>query len=335
MRVFKIAVLSLSAVAVLGASMFFGTLFLLRPPGLEVPAQSSLALSGMTLINPTESRVTGHTLRIHQGQIASIEQETAESDFDCDGCFVLPGLIDMHVHFPPTLAVGQQQQFSLLFLAHGVTRVRDAGTADLSAFALRDRISNGTLVGPQIMSCGPIIDGDPPAFPTNVCAETPEQASEAVRIAADEGADCIKVYNMLPGPAFEAIMTAADELGLPVMGHVPHNVGLSATRNLDIQHVTGVVEYEPSEIGFDDYRFVDIATLDEGRLDAVVASVLANNNSFTPTLINQVRRRTWADEERYPPDPTSAQLPEFWPIAWRAILVTPSMGTPKPIMPLI
>lgn len=70
----------------------------------------------------------------------------------------------MHVHYPPALAVGNRELWSLLFLANGVTTVRETGSIDGSIFGVREAIRDGRFPGPRIFACGAMLDGDPPSF---------------------------------------------------------------------------------------------------------------------------------------------------------------------------
>ena len=60
-------------------------------------------------------------------------------------------------------------------------------------------------------------------------------------LVAGEGVDCIKVCNELSAPAFAAVAAAAARHRLPLLGHVPHGVGLAALADgFEVQHMTGL-----------------------------------------------------------------------------------------------
>ena len=81
--------------------------------------------------------------------------------FDAAGAFVMPGLWDNHVHFGggPAL-VDENRNLLPLYLAHGITTVRDAA-GDLSENVLewRARVADGTLLGPTLFTSGPKLEG--------------------------------------------------------------------------------------------------------------------------------------------------------------------------------
>jgi len=105
------------------------------------------------------------------------------------GRYLIPGLWDMHVHSVANVAVdrsseavaAQNWHFSL-FLAHGVTGVRNMndGTADLRlelSKSIKRRLAEGELVGPpRFLTAGPSLDGDPPLGSNPVLVHTAAEA---------------------------------------------------------------------------------------------------------------------------------------------------------------
>ena len=112
------------------------------------------------------------------------------------GSFLIPGLWDMHVHlifgdwFPLT------QEVSLpLFVANGITSVRDMGSELETVQAWRNEIESGRLLGPRIMTSGPMLDGPKPRFPSSMAIATPEDGLAAVDKLKLAGADFIKLQS--------------------------------------------------------------------------------------------------------------------------------------------
>ena len=100
---------------------------------------------------------------------------------DGQGKYLLPGLIDMHVHI-------EDQNDLLLYVANGVTSVRNLwGNTEVKLFirmpdqlALREQIKRGELFGPTIYTSGPIMEGNPAMTPLMPVIEGPERAAESV-----------------------------------------------------------------------------------------------------------------------------------------------------------
>lgn len=145
------------------------------------------------------------------------------------GKFLIPGLWDMHVHaaWPETLPT-----FGPLFVAHGVTGVREMfGQLDLVAGA-RIRLAQHRLTEPRMVASGAILNGDPAYLaPMSVALTSTGQASHVVDSLHAAGADFIKVVSLLSPDIFRAVIAAANRVNLDVVGHVPHELGsLEASR---------------------------------------------------------------------------------------------------------
>ncbi len=320
----------LSALAVGVTAVAIGLFALvqaLRPPVVPVPERRPLVLHDVTLLEPGRPARPGHTLRIADGRIAAIEPaagEPASADAsDLAGLFVAPGLIDMHVHYPPVVAVGNAELWSLLLLAHGVTAVRETGSIDGGVFAVRDAIRGGAFPGPRIFACGAMMDGPRPSFPSNRVVATAAEARAAVADEAARGADCIKAYNLLSPDALDGLRAGAAEAGLPLIGHAPHAVPLEDAGLVDLQHGTGAVIVDRARVGRSDFRAEDWRTVDAARIDHVARVSRAQGIAHTPTLVNARMRRLLADpaaaEVAVSNDTGLRHLPRFWPAVWATI----------------
>jgi imidazolonepropionase-like amidohydrolase len=255
---------------------------------------------------------------IRAGRIVEVRpRRPGDPDPLCAGCFAVPGLIDAHVHNPPRVALGNQELFALLYLAHGVTTVRDVGAADGSIARMAKRLNDGHLVGPRLFRCGPVLDGHPPGWPMATVVDDAQQGESIVERLADDGVDCIKVYNEMKPDAFEAIAAAAKRRGVPVIGHVPHAVGLERVSDFEAQHMTGVPYlFRPRPpIGWD-IRDEDVILLGDDEIDAALQTAARQGVSFTPTLANFTLRLTASDPQRFPPTPAARWLPDYWSVAW-------------------
>ena len=183
----------------------------LQPPILAVPNQG-VSLTNVTIINPGLDRQEGQTLVARGNRIVRISKITGQADAAAAeaqrfaGMYVLPGLIDMHVHFGAEL---DRYPFGLLFLAYGVTTVRDTGNFDGKIWNTWQEIVDGVFPGPRIFACGPILDGDPPVWPGSRIVRNAAQAATIVAELAAQGVDCVKVYQRLSLQALSAIQAAA------------------------------------------------------------------------------------------------------------------------------
>ena len=193
-------------------------------------------------------------IQIQGSQITSVQPAVkraviAENTkiINASGLYAIPGLWDMHTHltFEPAL----KDRISSLFIANGITSVRDLGGKldDIVAFKQRAQLQK---IAPTIWFSGPLIDGSPPVFDGNkkepamsVVAKTPEDAIRWVDILADNGVDVIKSYFMLHPDAFSALVKRAHHHNLKVTGHIPWK--MTVPQALDagidgIEHLDGI-----------------------------------------------------------------------------------------------
>ena len=180
----------------------------------------------------SESLSKGQSIFISDGEIVevreSIENEKFVADrlIDAEGKFVIPGLWDNHVHFRggDTL-VEENKDLLPLFLAYGITTVRDAG-GDMtpSVMEWRDQIANGDLDGPRIFSSGPKLDGDKPAWPGSIKVTSEEEVVTALDSLESLEVDYVKTYDgNLSAENYYNIIKETEKRGLKVTGHMPMN----------------------------------------------------------------------------------------------------------------
>ena len=156
---------------------------------------------------------------------------------DGRGQFLMPGLVDAHVHYadPPV--------FGRMMIANGVLAVRDTGQPNESALALRSALNSGTMLGPEMLVTGLILDGVPPFIPqASIGVRSPDEGRAAVRKQAEAGVDQIKMYSRLEKDVFLAIMDEAKRVGLKPIGHVPESVYVedaAAAGQRSIEHLHG------------------------------------------------------------------------------------------------
>jgi cytosine/adenosine deaminase-related metal-dependent hydrolase len=264
-------------------------------------------LPDVTVVRPGEGRRPHRWLSVTGGEIAAIRQGAAPSQgapplTRYAGSYVLPGLIDMHFHYPPARLPGEVALAGLLLLRHGVTTVRDTGSLDGSIFRVREQVRAGRLPGPRIFTCGRILNGADLPPPSRVVRDA-AQARRAVAELAADGADCVKVYNDVGVPALLAIRDEARRRELPVIGHVPFGVRFDAAGLADVQHLTGVVPLPHSpEVPLKAVSRAWI-TLSEERMRFVVDTSVRQGIAHTPTLVVMKRFASlarYASERRSP-----------------------------------
>jgi imidazolonepropionase-like amidohydrolase len=188
------------------------------------------------------------TVVIEDDRIAEVAPDGAVGDggparsIDLTGCTLLPGLIDLHVHLgwgtraavPNTAAVALAAARNVrIAQAAGITGLRDVGTQDGVAMAIRDAVARGDLPGSRVYPCGQIIcmtggHGSEPPAPPGLAREADglDDCRRAVREQVKAGADCIKVTTNGPLNVVEftqeelnALVDEAHRLGRRVACH--------------------------------------------------------------------------------------------------------------------
>lgn len=180
--------------------------------------------SSNTIINNASIVIEGN--RIHA--INGIIPQKA-TIIDGTGKWLIPGLIDMHVHIPtdggpfgpklPTQGATlfmDIQNYMTLYNANGVTTIFDLGSR-AEHFGQRNEIGKGQVVGPR-MALAAMIDG---GKGQGRRANNAEDGRQAVRIAKADGYEFIKVYSELNIETFNAIIDEANKQGLKTIGHIP------------------------------------------------------------------------------------------------------------------
>jgi len=237
------------------------------------------------------------------------------------GRYLIPGLIDMHVHFVRRPSESEPDEwkfpdyrernrdFGLLFVANGITTVRQPH-AHAAGDELQAQSTTSSWLGPAIYSTGPITDGDPPIWPIARIVTTPAQAQRAVADDKRNGYIAIKVYDNVSLGAYDAIVSAAMKAHLDVIGHIPRAVGLAhaiESHQATIEHADSFAGSLQPGVGFTPVA-PNISTLElKRRADlsklADFADAIAREGIWVcPTMVVEQMESSshrWDDEQHY------------------------------------
>ena len=125
----------------------------------------------------------------------------------------------MHIH-------STNFEDGVLYLANGVTLVRNMAGYRMHLLA-KKMIKDKQLLGPEIFSTTPIIDGKDPFWPRSFVIKDSKKVEAAIKKMKKVGYDAIKVYYKLSKSVYDKIMETAKKLNIPVVGHVPYDVGIT------------------------------------------------------------------------------------------------------------
>ena len=269
-----------------------------------IPAigQPSIAITRVSVIDgDAPSPRTDQTVVIDGNRIVrvgasgSVAVPPGARIVDGRGKFLLPGFWDMHVH----TAISGGRDLLSLYVANGVTGVRDmAGDWD-TLKSWRSEIGRGQLVGPRIIASGPYLEGGDVPIP-HLLARNAVEASAGVDSLIALGVDFIKVHSQLNAESYFAIARRARERGVVFAGHVPRVVGSAAASDSgqkSIEHLLGIpAECTPADSVALAPRYTVQGAL--GRcssedLAPLYEKFVRNGTYVTPTFTAQVEVAVW------------------------------------------
>lgn len=192
--------------------------------------RDTFALVGARVIAAAAAApIENATIVVRDGRIAAVGPSASTKvprgvpAVDVRGKTIIPGLWDMHAH-------ASQVDWAPVYLASGVTTIRDMGGEEGFLVAIRDAIKAGKALGPRYLLAG-LVDGPGPRAFGAVTASTPAEGVAVVHRYHDEGFEQIKIYSLVTPDVVSAITAEAHKLGMTVTGHVPN--GMTAQSVVD------------------------------------------------------------------------------------------------------
>ena len=246
----------------------------------------------------------------------NFRRPTGDKVVDATGLYVMPGLVEMHAHLPPPssdLGPRALDYAYRLYLGHGVTTVRDAGTGGgMERMAEQRRLTAANqIVGPRLVLClrwpQPLRQWDE--------GHTPDRARAMVRRFKELGADCVKVSKS-PGHYPDVLQAIADEaklLNLFVMVDLKVSetdaIVASDAGVRSIEHWYGIPDAAlagsqnfPPDYNYwdelDRFRYAGLlwseANRRPGKLSDVIDRLIRNGTNWNPTMtVYEDNRDVW------------------------------------------
>jgi len=271
---------------------------------LSVAAKSEpIAFIGVNVVPMDSERIlVDQTVLVDNGRIVTIGPQesakipTAALKIDGAGCYLLPGLTEMHAHIP-SLGRGRDWVDDVLFLfvANGVTTARGM-LGEPFHLELREQTASGQTLGPRIYTSGPSLNGR--------SVNGPGAARQMVEQQAEAGYDFLKLHPGLGLEEFDAIAEAANRRGIPFAGHVSEDVGLARALEAGqatVDHLDGYMQAllapgsdQSVSAGFFGAALID--KVDTSRIPALARATREAHVSSVPT-------QTLMDNLVFPDDP--------------------------------
>lgn len=204
------------------------------------------------------------------------------------GQFLIPGLIDSHVH------IKKSKNDLLLYLANGVTHIGEM-TGLVEHFEYKKEVERGAL-GPTIYIASPKVSSQKGVHPTlrsrfekrHQNYLTPVEGRRAVRKYQEMGFEAIKISSDLSKDIYLAINDEAQKLGIPVIGHLPVGLGMTdlyASGQSQLAHIDSITLAELNEFGgYSPKTSAVFLELLRNKADQIAAKLKENNIVVASTV---------------------------------------------------
>ena len=277
-------------------------------------------------------------------EIRKSNPEESKATFTLDGTnrYLIPGLWDMHAHpdDPEMWRMRPDDEsrdlLMPLFVLHGVTGIRDMAGSLKVVNNWREKMANGSIVGPSIYAAGPLIDGPNPMWDGSIGIPNTKQVPQKVDSLVEAGVDFLKIYSLLPDSIYFALSKYAQSIDFPFCGHVPQTVsnseasksGISSLEHLlDIplecsseeQNIrTNSIDYGNISDRLGKYIFRNkliIDTYDPKKAARLYQTFVENDTWHTPT-ISMWFKNAWFESEEKKDEAYFKYLPTYMRKYW-------------------
>lgn len=244
-------------------------------------------ITNVTIINFEKGgRLTNQNVLVSGNRITSVgtAAKVAVSQgvltLDGRGKFLIPGLWDMHIHSFEHLGIDYSYNMEpyKLYIANGVTGVRDMGSSFLQFAVGKKRIESGQLVAPRIVASGPLLEGGQPPLKRVIISKyvpTPEAGRLAVDTLAEAGVDFLKIHDGLSRETYFAIAKEAERKRMVFAGHIPEGITITEASDAgqkSIEHLDSLIAASGNPINYK-------------KCQAVLRHLKRNGTWLTPTLL--------------------------------------------------
>jgi Tol biopolymer transport system component/imidazolonepropionase-like amidohydrolase len=229
--------------------------------------------------------VEPHRAALHVGKVIDASNET-----------VTPGLIEIHSHLEPEYG----ESLGRIWLAWGVTTVRNPASNPFEGQESREAIESGARAGPRVFTTGDPFDGTRVYYAGGAALDGGAQLTLQLQRAEHLGYDLVKTYVRLPDLLQQRVIEEAHRMGMPVTSH---EIWPAVAFGADgVEHIRGTSRrgYSPK------------VTALNRTYDDIIQLLGASKMTITPTINIQggfqlltLRDPTWLDDPRiqqlYPP----------------------------------
>ncbi|WP_339837913.1 amidohydrolase family protein [uncultured Maribacter sp.] len=267
-----------------------------------------VSIENVNIIDLETGQINLSNIYLKDGLLARIDTTVEKSNLkatqiiDGSGKYALPGFWDNHTHFRGgDSLIAANKNFLKLFIANGITTVRDAG-GDLTTSVIewRKAIDNNELIGPTIFTSGPKIDGQDATWAGSLEVKNGADIKTALDSLQSIPSDFVKIYDSkITGENYLKTIQEAERRNLITSGHMPFTVELDATidTGLDaVEHLYYIMKGCSSnekeitqqlikkEIGFWDAMPLLQSSYSDATANNTFTKLKQNNVFVVPTL---------------------------------------------------
>ena len=214
------------------------------------PSAQTLVFTNVNVVDTRAGRILpGMTVVVRNGRIQGVARVglIAENHnvrmINAAGKYMMPGLWDMDVRTASTAAAWNEHIIYPLYVANGVTGVRDMGGDPDLLDQRNQRVEDGTLPGPHILVAGPILSGGKSNTQT-VALNNPTEAREAVVKLKEHGMNLLTMRSDISRDSYYALADEAARLKIQFAGPVPDSITVaeaSAAGQRSIERLSGIL----------------------------------------------------------------------------------------------
>lgn len=262
-------------------------LFSLAPGAFR---SDSIVLEGATvhtMVPGERARVTA--VWVENGRVKALGEDLelppGTVRIDLSGLHLVPALIDSYVNFDP--------DHDALYTAAGIGLVRDIGGNRARLLSERAEEKRKLSLGPDLLTAGAALDGDPPSTPEAVVLRDPEMAERLlVEYVVKDGVDFLSILPGLSKEVWMRVIEVAHQNELEVWGPVPRGLTLAETLAAGQDGIHFLDTLLPSGVDWD-----EVST---SGLEAGVEALARSKTPVVPMLSASARRlQDQSDDPRY------------------------------------
>ncbi|WP_299257985.1 amidohydrolase family protein [uncultured Aquimarina sp.] len=238
----------------------------------EFANNNSYLIKNINIIPMTQDTIlTNKMIYVKEGIIQSIENSTKVQGIEIiDGGngYVMPGLIDMHVHIWDRYELG-------LYLSNGVTAVRNLWGMPMH-LRIKEAVNNDEIISPIFFTTGPKLTGPEFIGDDNLQLTSPNEAKEKVISYKERGYDFIKTFYGMTEDIFDAVIEQAIISDIDIVAHPSQKVPYSYHFNPQIKSIEHAEDIIQQPLNY---------KLDTLKLKEVINDFSkSKHSSFSPTL---------------------------------------------------